>query len=105
MVINMGILVIETFFDKKVVIMVIKIVFVDLAKSARYFVVGRYRNEVTFTQGTSEQSSAGRLAKMWTRIVSIEPTCASRVLHDHGNHHIMVLNCIVVFRPRKWLFW
>ena len=80
----MGIFVIETFFDKKVVIMVIKIVFVDLAKSARYFVVGRYRNEVTFTQGTSEQSSAGRLAKMWTRIVSIEPTCASRVLNDLG---------------------
>ena len=47
----MGILVIELFFDKKVVIMVINIVFVDLAKSARYFVVGRYRNEVNIHTG------------------------------------------------------
>ena len=34
--------------------------------------------------GTSEQSSEGRLAKMWTRIVSIDLACASRVLNDLG---------------------
>ena len=42
----------------------------------------RPRCDQKLPTGTSEQSSEGRLAKMWTRIVSIEPTCASRVLND-----------------------
>jgi hypothetical protein len=44
----------------------------------------RPRFDQKLPTGTSEQSSGGRLAKMWTRIVSIEPTCASRVLNDLG---------------------
>ena len=44
----------------------------------------RPRFDQKLPTGTSEQSSEGRLAKMWTRIVSIEPTCASRVLNDLG---------------------
>ena len=44
----------------------------------------RPRFDQKLPTGTSEQSSGGRLAKMWTRIASIEPTCASRVLNDLG---------------------
>ena len=44
----------------------------------------RPRFDQKLPTGTSEQSSGGRLAKMWTRIVSIKPTCASRVLNDLG---------------------
>jgi hypothetical protein len=49
---SMGILVAETLFDTVIItVMVANIVFVDLAKSARYFVVGRYRNEVNIHTG------------------------------------------------------